>query len=359
MSVTFPMAAWATRLRTGCVLLSLVSLLGGCDAERSTSPSSPSAGENAGEEFTALDPSTTASATATCSAPSGARVVKVSSASALSSALSNARAGDFILMANGTYEGRFRARAQGSQSARITLCGSAGAVISDRDRRGYALGVDGARWWVFRGFTIDRGLKGIMADRAYDNVYEHLTVKNIAGECVHMRQGSSRNIIRNNYIHHCGATSQYGEGVYIGSSPNNYDNDRANDNEILDNTIEYTAADGVDIKESTTGTVVEGNVIRKTGTGGCPLPSDPTKAPSCSGSNSSAPVTGRPSDSVFECNDITPASMFKGRMIAIYSGAGGDDNLIRWNKSGSVSIPSSQTGNTVTQNSQDGYEDRC
>jgi hypothetical protein len=301
-----------------------------------------------------------------CPAPTGCdglpytRLVAVSSASQLSSALANAKPGDLIRMADGTYNGRFRPSVSGTQSNRISLCGSQSAVISDASEGGYALGPSNASWWVFRGFTIDRGLKGIMSDNSHDNVYEQLTVKNIYGECVHLRQGSSRNTIRSNHIHHCGLHARHGEGVYVGSSPNNFTNDQANDNQILDNLIEDTSADAVDLKEATRRSIVRGNVARRTGPGLCAL--DGTD---CSSSaNTTATMSGRPGDSLFECNDIYAASDLRG--IQIYSGGDsgdGDNNIIRYNRvtggSGAVSIHSTQTGNQVIDNTASGYLAHC
>ena len=237
MSVTFPMAAWATRLRTGCVLLSLVSLLGGCDAERSTSPSSPSRQRERrrGDRGRGSLDHGLGHGDLFCPERGSGRQSQLSQRAEFRAEQCPARR----LYPDGEWD--LRGPVPGPRSGKpvrphhpVRLGGRG----HHRPRLVAAMRSAwmGPGWWVFRGFTIDRGLKGIMADRAHDNVYERLDREEHRRRMRTHAPGSSRNIIRDNYIHHCGATSQYGEGIYIGSSPNNDDNDQANDNEILDNT---------------------------------------------------------------------------------------------------------------------------
>ena len=195
--------------------------------------------------------------------------MNVSSASQLTSALSDARPGDQIRLADGTYSGRFKPRAKGTPAQPITLCGSANAVLSDATNGGYTLGPDGAEWWVFRGFTIDTAaLKGIMADRSNNN---HLRAPHREEHRrgmrapAHLQQPEHRSAITTSII--AASSSRYGEGIYIGSSPNNLDNDQSNENQALNNQIEDTASDAIDMKESTRGHVIRGNYARRTGTG--------------------------------------------------------------------------------------------
>lgn len=64
---------------------------------------------------------------------------------------------------------------------------------------------------------------------------------------------------------------RFGEGVYVGSAKNNwcaYTNcspDRSDGNSIVGNTILRTTAESVDIKEGTTGGLIEGNSFDGTG----------------------------------------------------------------------------------------------
>jgi hypothetical protein len=232
------------------------------------------------------------------------------------------------------------------------MCGSPQAILNDNGG-GYALGPEGARWWVFRGFTIRNGLKGIMADRSHDNLFDTLVVHSIGGECVHFRNGSSRNTIQRSYIHHCGVRDKNGEGVYIGSAPGNVSNDTANDNRVLDNRIEDTSAEAIEAKENTRRAVIRGNVAKRSGRQQCALDGG-----DCASAGASAVIAGRPSDATIECNAVTRASGIS-NAVQVYSGGGGDNNVILWNKEGPVSIARSQTGNQATQNTQAGYEAHC
>jgi hypothetical protein len=73
------------------------------------------------------DTSTSASATARgCSSSGYVRVVNVSSASQLASALANAQPGDQIRVAGGTYLGATSLKRSGTDAQRITLCGMPG-----------------------------------------------------------------------------------------------------------------------------------------------------------------------------------------------------------------------------------------
>src|SRR3954454_3166407 len=66
--------------------------------------------------------------------------INVSTASQLTSALTNAAPGQTIVMADGTYSGRFKANKPGTASQPIVLKGSAKAIINGGDTSsGYAL----------------------------------------------------------------------------------------------------------------------------------------------------------------------------------------------------------------------------
>ena len=348
MSHLVHMARWATRLRSGRALLIVLPILGACDAERSTSPSPSAPIEAVGDEVAAAPELATASATASCSAPSSARVVKVSSASALSSALSNAKAGDFIALADGKYSGRFRIRNSGTSSNRITLCSIGGAVLDGGSTSsGYGLHLDGADYWTIIGVTITKSQKGIMVDGANGNVLQDVTVHEIGHEGIHVRMHSSNNVIRDSHIYRLGVQyTQYGEGIYFGSAESNWCKytsckpDASNYNEAIDNLIEDSSAEAIEAKEGTTGGVIRRNTILRSGPG---RRSD--------GSQSAAgAIALRATKYVVESNTITGAPL---NGVVVYSGRDGDNNTFRGNKvevqsSGyGFQIDKSQTGNQV------------
>ncbi|WP_169736560.1 right-handed parallel beta-helix repeat-containing protein [Pseudonocardia spinosispora] len=183
-------------------------------------------------------------------------------------ALNGARAGDVIQLADGTYKGNFTATAQGTADRPITLCGTRNAVLGGTG--GYGLHLDGASHWRLAGFTIRGGAKGLMLDRAQSNLVEGLLIEQTGEEGLHLRMGSSDNLVRGNEVRLTGRTSaEYGEGIYIGSAQKNWSKfgdgrggpDRSDRNVIELNTVTDTVAENVDIKEGTTGGILRGNTF--------------------------------------------------------------------------------------------------
>jgi len=215
-------------------------------------------------------PSAPRSGTAGCPT-SGATAV--SSAGALSSALSSATPGEVITLAPGVYAGDFVASRSGTASAPITLCGTRDAVLQgDSVSSGYTFYLDHASWWRVEGFTVAGGQKGIMTDGADHNLLYGLYVHGTGNEAIHLRSFSSDNTVTDNVIRDTGLTKQfYGEGIYVGSAHENwctYTNcqpDRSDDNVLSGNNIADTAAENIDIKEGTTGGKIVGNQFNGTG----------------------------------------------------------------------------------------------
>ncbi|NED90317.1 sheath polysaccharide-degrading enzyme [Streptomyces sp. SID11233] len=192
-----------------------------------------------------------------------ATVVQVSTAAQLKSALTAAAPGDTIQLADGTYTGNFKAAVPGTAAARITLTGSAGAVLTAGG--GYGLHLNGASYWTVRGITVSGGQKGIMADSADGVVIDSVTVHDLDMEGVHFRKSSSDGVIKNSRIYDTGHDGRgMGEGVYVGTAGDLSDNsDRV---QILDNTIgPDVGGENIDIKEGTTGTRVTGNTFDGSG----------------------------------------------------------------------------------------------
>jgi hypothetical protein len=212
----------------------------------------------------------------TPSAPN--RTIKVSSASALKDALLNARAGDEIVLANGTYSGRFviPASANGTAVNRIILRGSRDAILDGGTQStGYVLHMQ-ASYWDVVGFTIQNGKKGIMADGVNHSTIDSIKVHNIGEEAIHLRKFSSHNIVKHTEITNIGLlTPDYGEGIYIGTAKSNWVNvtggaiDKSDSNKVINNKIgPNVKAECIDIKEGTTGGLISGNTFDATGISG-------------------------------------------------------------------------------------------
>lgn len=191
----------------------------------------------------------------------------VHDAGTLRTALENARPGDVIALAPGTYDGEFVAQADGSEDAPITLCGNEDAVLDGGEPDGgYTLHLDGASHWHLLGFRVTGGQKGVMLDDSHETVVEGLTVSDIGDEGIHLRTHSSHNTVVGNRVSHTGLRKpKFGEGIYVGSAESNWEDltggepDTSDGNLIEDNQIDRVTAEAVDIKEGTTGGILRNN----------------------------------------------------------------------------------------------------
>lgn len=203
------------------------------------------------------------------------RIVNVSTAAQLTTALTTAKAGDEIVMADGTYSGKFviAAEVNGTTANPIILRGGRNAILDAGSiNTGYVLYLQSS-YWIIKGFTVTNGLKGIMIDGARNSVIDGVKVNSIGEEGIHLRKFSSQNTIQNCEISNVGLkTPDYGEGVYIGSAKSNwatYTNgnpDLCDSNKIFNNKIgPGVTAECIDVKEGTTGGIIRGNIFDATG----------------------------------------------------------------------------------------------
>ncbi|TBL71517.1 discoidin domain-containing protein [Paenibacillus thalictri] len=198
-----------------------------------------------------------------------------STASCLTSALSSAAAGDVITLADGvTFSGHFTASANGTAANPITIqSNAANKAILDAGGTGsnYTLYITGD-YWVVKNVKITNAKKGIMLDHSNHTMIDGAEVYNIGEEAVHFRDGSSYNTIQNSYIHDAGTVNpEYGEGVYIGSDYGKWSTyaKETDYNVVKNNTIgPNVRAESIDIKEGSTGAVIEGNTFNGTGISG-------------------------------------------------------------------------------------------
>ena len=220
--------------------------------------------------------------------PSGGRIVTVSTSPQLVTAISNAQPGDVIKLADGLYDGSFidnngklknngmvagdytgsyAMTRPGTAAKPITLEGSPKAVIDGGGTgRHYGLYLRGADYWRVKGLTITNATKGIVVDRSQHVILESLDVHTVGQEGIHLRDSSSDNIVRNNRVWQTGLkNATYGEGIYVGSANSNWGRysggqpDRSDRNQLLGNAISQTGAENMDIKEGTTGGLIQDN----------------------------------------------------------------------------------------------------
>jgi hypothetical protein len=204
-------------------------------------------------------------ATSGCPTSGFKRLVTVSTTAQLNSALLAAQPGDQIQLADGTYTNNpFWIKVSGTAASPITLCGSRLAKVgtgSISTGNGIALAAD---YWNLQGFTLTNSMVGLAMLGGHRNVLEDLSVHDVGQAGLHLRQFSTHNIVRDNYIHDTGKyNAVYGEGVYLGSWNGHWVNgvpDRSDSNTVMGNTIgPNIGSEMVDVKEGVTGTVLQGN----------------------------------------------------------------------------------------------------
>jgi hypothetical protein len=200
-----------------------------------------------------------------------------------------AQPGDVIELAPGAYFQDIVSKRGGTAAAPITIRGPADAVIKGGGQsRIFEIHHD---YLTLEGFTID-GLWGspatmdgfrekllyVVGRRPLDGVTGlkvlHMAFRNAGGECLRLRYFAKRNEIASSSFVGCGvhdfkfgAGKRNGEAIYIGTAPEQRGNgenptadpDRSNDNWIHHNTFDTQGNECVDIKEASSGNIVEHN----------------------------------------------------------------------------------------------------
>jgi hypothetical protein len=146
------------------------------------------------------------------------RRVDVSSADKLRSALTYARPGDLILLADGTYWGGFSARVAGTAEQRITICGSQNAVIDfGRITDGHPFTIRAA-YNTIKGLTLKGGIEGLGIQGASYTVVDGITIREVGQAALAVRQFSKGvKILNSNFINTGRYNPKYGSGLYLGT----------------------------------------------------------------------------------------------------------------------------------------------
>jgi Cellulose binding domain len=249
----------------------------------STSPSPSKSPSPSVSPSTSPSASKSPSPSPSSTAPGG-RTVNVSTAAQLKAALANARPGDTIHLADGSYVGAFYGTVSGTSTAPVTLTGSRNAVLSNPNGAcdpnipagapvsycGYGFHLNRANYWNLVGFSVGSSAKGIVFDSANHSVVDGVQVSRSDLEGIHLRTASSDNVVRNSFIHDTGVTEPgFAEGLYFGSAQSNWDKygenggtgpDRSDRNQALTNTFgPNVGGEHIDIKEGTVAGAIVGN----------------------------------------------------------------------------------------------------
>jgi hypothetical protein len=196
--------------------------------------------------------------------------VTVSSAAQLIHAVGIVRPGAVISLADGTYTGNFTATTSGTAAQPIWLCGGPGAVLDGANYKvGYVLHLDKASYWRIVGLSVRDAQKGVVLDSSSHSVLQGLVVTDVGDEGIHLRAASSFDVVTMNTVARTGKLNgKFGEGIYVGSARKNWPKygagggpDRSDYDVVRANHISATTAECVDIKEGTTGGLLEGNVF--------------------------------------------------------------------------------------------------
>ncbi|MBR6617077.1 MAG: right-handed parallel beta-helix repeat-containing protein [Oscillospiraceae bacterium] len=196
------------------------------------------------------------------------RVVDVSTIEEIFTAMRNAKPGDTIRIASGTYDytvyqgaQKIDTAAEGSADAPITLTAAdpenPPILTGTTDAQGYVLHIKGD-YWIIENLKICNSQKGIVFDNSNYSIIRNCEVYNTGAEAVALRDGSSHCLVKDTYIHDTGRVSPgFGEGVYIGSAKSTTGFDYKCDYNTVDGcTFKNVAAEHVDVKEYTTGTEI-------------------------------------------------------------------------------------------------------
>lgn len=211
-------------------------------------------------------------------------------------ALANAQPGDEIILAPGIYVGgtrseepfdnfsSFTSSASGTAANPIILRGSSSTnkpIITTKQGRThswYGLSITGD-YWIIKDIEITNVAKGVMLDNANHCQLINLNVHDIGEEAIHLRSGSSNNLVRGCSISFTGRADGkegFGEAVYVGSDRAKHSNQEGdlNDPNCNNNIIEnseigpHISADAFDIKEGTENTVIRNSTFYADGVTG-------------------------------------------------------------------------------------------
>ncbi len=209
------------------------------------------------------------------------RTVHCDSVAAIQTALREAKPGDRIVIKPGIYtsavgvmDSYFYGLEDGTATNPIVLESedpSNPAVLNGPTYGGYVLYIT-SDYWEIKNLKITGGRQGIVLDNSNHTRIYGCEVSDIGQEGIHVRDGSSNNIIEKCFVHDTGKfVSGFGEGIYIGSDFGKWKEykEGCNQNIITGCVIgPNVTAEHIDIKEGTTGTIIEGCTMDGTGISG-------------------------------------------------------------------------------------------
>ncbi len=202
--------------------------------------------------------------------------IECSTVDCILKAMKNAKPGDEIIIAEGIYIPREKDNTNGKASRFFSdKNGTQEKPIIIRAKNpnkppilkapegsydGYVMRILGDFWHV-KDLIMEDGSKGLVFDNANNGIISNITVRDIGEEGIHLRDGSSNNLVINCNVSNTGVKKPgFGEGIYVGSDKSQHNNpyDPDCDNNTIENCVvgPNVAAECFDIKEGTTNTII-------------------------------------------------------------------------------------------------------
>ena len=192
----------------------------------------------------------------------------------LQKALDAAEPSDVLCLSGGTYKlkSTLFIHASGENDHPITLRSAPGAhAIIDGKDGDPTLELVNASWWLLTDLEFMSSDILLRLNDSSDNEITRSIFHDSDGECVRFRNQSQRNRFTDNVVYSCGRKGfdvkkdkKNGEGLYIGTAPEQRDRvvggmDHSNDNVIERNWFRTDASEAVDIKEDSEQNIVRNN----------------------------------------------------------------------------------------------------
>ena len=198
-----------------------------------------------------------------------AATTTVRTAAALMAAVDQAGPGTVIKMAPGTYSDQINMTANGTATNPIWICGPRSAVINVGSiQNNHGIQISNSSNLVIAGMTVTNSLKGISVIRSTNVTVADTLVDNIGYEGIHLRAFTTDSTVVGNTITNTGQRNPfYGEGIYIGTSDNNWcaqtncKPDQTDRTLVMANNISRTGSQPIEVKEGTSNGIIRDNVI--------------------------------------------------------------------------------------------------
>lgn len=201
-----------------------------------------------------------------------------------------AEPGDGVMLLSGVYMQHFISKKNGAEEKPIVVRGTPEAVVKGSDKKSRVIEIN-HDYITLDSFTVDGHVGNSNKEKGYRDklIYaqgqdkkdgvtglkiQRMVIQNAGGECVRIRYFAVKNEVAFNTIRRCGAydfvlggDGKNGEGIYVGTAPEQRDDgnnptedmDVSSGNWIHNNFLDTQGNECVDLKEGTTGNIVEYN----------------------------------------------------------------------------------------------------